>query len=84
MRGHRRRRNADAGFAMSDHADFNGLVTAVKSTGAEKVYVTHGFQSAFSRYLTEENIAIAAEVKTQFGNDDDAKESVENIEETNA
>lgn len=83
VRGHRRRRNADTGFAMSDHADFNGLVTAVKSTGAEKVYVTHGFQSAFSRYLTEENIAIAAEVKTQFGNEDDIKEPVENVEDIN-
>ena len=71
VRGNARRRNADAGFALSDHADWNGLLQTVKATGAERVFVTHGFQSAFSRYLNEENIAIAAEVKTQYGNEDE-------------
>lgn len=70
VRGNVRRRNADAGFALSDHADWNGLLQAVKATGAEKVYVTHGFQSAFSRYLTENGID-AAEVKTAYGTEDD-------------
>ena len=53
VRGNVRRRNVDAGFALSDHADWNGLLQTVKATGAEKVFVTHGFQSAFSRYLNE-------------------------------
>lgn len=66
VRGHQRRRNADAGFALSDHADWNGLLEAVKATGASKVFVTHGFQSVFSRYLNEQGIA-AAEIKTEFG-----------------
>jgi len=65
VRGNIRRRNADAGFALSDHADWNGLLNAVKATGAEKVFVTHGFQAAFSRYLNENGIA-AAEVKTEY------------------
>ena len=60
VRGNARRRNVDAGFALSDHADWNGLLQTVKATGAEKVFVTHGFQSAFSRYLNEENIALTA------------------------
>ena len=71
VRGNARRRNVDAGFALSDHADWNGLLQSVKATGAEKVFVTHGFQSAFSRYLNEEGIAIAAEVKTEYGNEDE-------------
>lgn len=71
VRGNVRRRNVDAGFPLSDHADWDGLLQAVKATGAEKVFVTHGFQSAFSRYLNEENIAIAAEVITQYGNEDE-------------
>lgn len=66
VRGNKRRQNADAGFAISDHADWNGLLQAVKATGAEQVYVTHGFQSAFSRYLQEQGIQ-AAEVVTQYG-----------------
>jgi putative mRNA 3-end processing factor len=61
-----RRRNADAGFVLSDHADWNGLLQAVKATGAEKVFTTHGFSSAFARYLTENGIP-AEEVKTEYG-----------------
>jgi len=75
VRGNARRRNVDAGFALSDHADWNSLITTIKETGAEKVFVTHGFQSAFSRYLNEKNIAISAEVKTQFGDEDEEANS---------
>src|SRR3954451_19215070 len=70
VRGNVRRRNADAGFALSDHADWNGLLATVKETGAKKVFVTHGFQSAFSRYLNEQGIP-SAEVKTEYGNDEE-------------
>ena len=70
VRGHARRKNVDAGFALSDHADWNGLLTAVKATGAQKVFVTHGFQSAFSRYLNEQGIE-AAEVKTDYGSEEE-------------
>jgi putative mRNA 3-end processing factor len=71
VRGNVRRRNADAGFALSDHADWKGLLGAVRATGAEKVYVTHGFQAALSRYLNEEGVA-AGEVKTEYGEDEEA------------
>ncbi|HTL07649.1 MAG TPA: ligase-associated DNA damage response exonuclease, partial [Chitinophagaceae bacterium] len=70
VRGNARRKNVDAGFALSDHADWNGLLSAVKATGAQKVFVTHGFQSAFSRFLNENGIE-AGEVKTAFGNEDE-------------
>lgn len=73
VRGNVRRKNADAGFALSDHADWDGLLQAVKATGAQKVYATHGFQSAFSRYLREKGID-AGEVKTAYGNDEEEQE----------
>lgn len=73
VRGNVRRRNAEAGFALSDHADWNGLLKAIKATGAEKVFVTHGFQAAFSRYLNENGIA-AAEVKTEYGGEEEEQE----------
>jgi putative mRNA 3-end processing factor len=73
VRGNVRRRNADAGFALSDHADWNGLLSAVKATGAEKVFVTHGFQATFSRYLNENGIP-AAEVKTEYGGEEEEQE----------
>ena len=53
IRGQAKRNPADAGFAISDHADWNGLLSAVKATQAQKVLVTHGFTSVFSRYLNE-------------------------------
>ena len=68
VRGNVRRKNADAGFALSDHADWKGLLYAIKETGAQKVYVTHGFQAVLARYLNEIGIP-AAEVKTEFGNE---------------
>ena len=82
VRGNVRRRNADAGFALSDHADWNGLLNAVKATGAEKVFVTHGFQAAFSRYLNENGI-VAAEVKTEFGGEEEEQEKASTTTEQN-
>jgi len=78
VRGNARRRNVDAGFAMSDHADWKGLLQAVKETEAEKVYVTHGFQAAFSRYLQENGIE-AGEVKTEYGGEEEAIANPEDI-----
>jgi putative mRNA 3-end processing factor len=69
VRGNARRKNVDAGFALSDHADWPGLLSAIKATGAQRVFVTHGFQAALSRYLTEQGIE-AHEVKTEYGNDE--------------
>jgi putative mRNA 3-end processing factor len=73
VRGNVRRRNADAGFVLSDHADWNGLLMAIEATKADKVFVTHGFQSAFSRYLSEKGIE-AAEVKTEYGGEEEEQE----------
>ncbi|MEO6917085.1 MAG: ligase-associated DNA damage response exonuclease [Chitinophagaceae bacterium] len=70
VRGNARRRNVDAGFVMSDHADFKGLIEAVKATGAETIYLTHGFQAAFSRYLTDIGFD-AREVKTEYGGEEE-------------
>lgn len=65
MRGVRRRRSADRGFVMSDHADWEGLNTAIKATGAERVFVTHGYTAQFSRWLNEQGYD-AAVVETEF------------------
>ena len=69
VRGHMRRRNADAGFALSDHADWNGLLEAVAATGATRVYATHGFSSVFARYLSEKGLD-AREVTTAYGDEE--------------
>ncbi|QNL23100.1 ligase-associated DNA damage response exonuclease [Hyphobacterium sp. CCMP332] len=53
LRGTKRRRNVDRGFVLSDHADWNGLNQAVESSGAENIYVTHGYRTIFSKWLNE-------------------------------
>ena len=73
IRGARRWRSADAGFAISDHADWQGLILAIKATEAEKVHITHGQTAVFSKYLNEIGIS-ADEVKTEYGNDEETTE----------
>lgn len=73
IRGNRRWKAVDAGFAVSDHADWNGLLSAVKASEAEKVYVTHGSQATFSKYLNEIGIA-AEELITDYGDEQLASE----------
>ena len=53
IRGIKRRRNAGKGFVLSDHADWSGLNEAVKMTGAERVFVAHGYTDAYARWLCE-------------------------------
>lgn len=75
VRGNVRRKNVDGGFVISDHADWDGLLQAVKATDASKVFVTHGYQAAFSRYLNEIGIE-SAEVKTEYGEEDEGEKEV--------
>lgn len=73
LRGARRRRNADMGFIMSDHCDWQGLNEAVIATGAENIYVTHGYRSVYAKWLRENYKLNAIELETQFEG-----ESIEN------
>ncbi len=54
VRGVRRRRAADRGFVLSDHADWNGILQVVRESGAERVGLTHGKTAPMVRYLREE------------------------------
>jgi putative mRNA 3-end processing factor len=54
VRGNRRRRGVDQGFALSDHADWSGLLRAIEATGAKRVFVTHGGVAPLVRYLGEQ------------------------------
>lgn len=65
MRGVRRRRAMDRGFVISDHADWHGLNTAIKQTGAENIYVTHGYTEIFTRWLNDQGYN-AQIVATEF------------------
>jgi len=65
VRGVRRRRAGDRGFIISDHADWDGLLSAIRATEAENIYVTHGYTDVFSRFLADSGWQ-AQVVPTQF------------------
>jgi putative mRNA 3-end processing factor len=56
IRGVRRRRAVDRGFALSDHADWPGLLQAISATGAQRVFVTHGYSDPLVRWLCERGL----------------------------
>lgn len=66
LRGARRRYGVDRGFALSDHCDWRQLNEAVILTGAEHVYVTHGYEATFAKWLVEKYGIDAKPVKTLF------------------
>lgn len=76
LRGARRRRGADRGFVLSDHADWPGLLSAIEATEADNIYVTHGYTGIFSRYLREQGYN-AVELETDYGTEEEAEAKVE-------
>jgi putative mRNA 3-end processing factor len=56
IRGARRRRAVDRGFVLSDHVDWPALLSTIEATGAERVWVTHGFREPVVRWLLERGI----------------------------
>lgn len=66
LRGTRRRRGADRGFILSDHADWHELNQAVKGTGAQNIYVTHGYKAVYAKWLQSEYGLNATEVETLY------------------
>lgn len=65
VRGARRQRSLDRGFALSDHVDWPGLMAAIEATGAGEVWVTHGYTGPVVRWLQERGIDSRA-IQTRF------------------
>lgn len=78
FRGARRRRAIDKGFVLSDHCDWQGLLSSIKATGAEKIICTHGYTDIFSRFLREQDYDARTE-ETQF--EEENAEDKKNISE---
>ena len=65
IRGARRRRAVDRSFVLSDHADWEGLLSAIYSTECENVITTHGYTDIFAKYLNEQGLNAMSE-KTEY------------------
>ncbi|AWB49216.1 DNA ligase-associated DEXH box helicase [Gemmobacter aquarius] len=73
VRGIRRRRALGTGFTVSDHADWDGLNAAIRATGCERVFVTHGYTTPFRRWLETQGYD-AGIVETAYGGDSEEEE----------
>jgi putative mRNA 3-end processing factor len=73
IRGMRRRRSVDRGFVLSDHSDWKGLTETIRNTGAESVWVMHGYSTELVRWLREKGLD-AIEIETGLGTDIEADE----------
>ena len=71
VRGHRRRRAVDRGFTLSDHADWHGLLWAIRECQAEEIWVTHGSIDPLVRWLCEQGLD-AKGLVTQFHGEEEA------------
>ena len=70
VRGNRRRRALDRGFALSDHVDWPSILATVEGTGADRVWVTHGTREPLVRWLTERGIEAKAVASLWKGEED--------------
>jgi putative mRNA 3-end processing factor len=78
FRGARRRRAVDKGFVLSDHCDWQELLTSIEATGAEKIICTHGYTDIFSRYLRELGYDARTE-STQYGEEENESINQESL-----
>ena len=83
IRGIRRRRSVDRGFALSDHADWPGLLESISATGAQRVLVTHGYSDPLVRWLSERGVE-AQRLETRFTGEEGSAEVMPEADETSA
>lgn len=74
LRGARRRRAVDRGFVLSDHADWPGLQQAIAASGAQRVFVTHGYVPVMVRWLAGQGLD-AQSFDTEFGGEEGAAQT---------
>ena len=74
IRGARRRRAVDQGFVLSDHADWPSLNRAIESTGAGRIFVTHGAITPLVQWLGERGYEAHA-MRTEFQGEAGAEEA---------
>ena len=70
VRGVRRQRAFDRGFALSDHADWPALLQTVAESGASRVLTTHGHAEPLARYLREQGLE-AGVIRTAWESEGD-------------
>jgi putative mRNA 3-end processing factor len=74
IRGNRRRQAVDRGFVLSDHADWQGLLDTIAESGAQRIWVTHGYAAEMVQFLREKGLSAEA-VNTAFSGEKEAPDA---------
>ena len=53
----RRKRQLTSGFVISDHADWDGIIQAIKASDAKQVYLTHGDGTLLKDWLCQKGVS---------------------------
>lgn len=69
IRGRARQRGVELPLVISDHADWDELLTTIAETGAGEVWVTHGREDALVHYLN--SIGVRGRALALIGRDDE-------------
>src|SRR5690242_16449107 len=56
VRARARQHGVTLPLVLSDHADWDGLTSTIKATGAEEVWVTHGQEDALVHWCTNQGV----------------------------
>lgn len=71
VKAQKKRGGYDAGFVLSDHADWPDLIRTVKETEAKEVFLTHGQTDVVVEHLKSLEIR-AQRLKTQFSSEEES------------
>lgn len=81
VRGKRRQKAVDRGFVLSDHVDWQGLNDTIRATGAQNIWVTHGYTNVVVRWLNEQGLN-AQTVETTYGDEEAIESTIDNTTES--
>jgi Predicted exonuclease of the beta-lactamase fold involved in RNA processing len=71
VRGTRRRKGYEKGFALSDHADWNELIQTIDETEAQDIFLTHGRTDVLARFLEEQGKSVRF-FETEYTDEEEA------------
>jgi len=58
VKGSGNTRGITKGFVLSDHADWNDINKIVEATGAESIWISHGYKKVLARWLQEKGKSV--------------------------
>jgi putative mRNA 3-end processing factor len=75
VRARARQRGVELPLVISDHADWDGLIAAIRATGASEVWVTHGEEDALVHWCATQGLAARPLRLVGYGEEEDTDQA---------